>query len=92
DLQTLRARDPLAREVEYVTAQDNVAQFELPTDDFTFINAYLTIRPFSNRKDIALEIRGRNLNNDEGRVHSSFLKDTTPLPGRDVRFAIRTAF
>lgn len=82
----------LRSEVEYVTAQDQVAAFELPTDGFVFVNAFLSIRPFADRKDITLAIQGRNLNNAEGRVHSSFLKDTTPLPGRDVRFTIRTAF
>ncbi len=82
----------LRAEVEYVAEQDNVAAFELPTDDFVFFNLYAAFRPFAKRKDITFEIRGRNLNNDEGRVHASFLKDTTPLPGRDVRFTVRAAF
>ena len=79
-------------ELEYAAEQDRVAAFEFPTDDFLFVNTFLTIRPFTDRKDISFEIRGRNLNNDEGRVHASFLKETAPLPGRDVRFAIRAAF
>lgn len=82
----------LRSEIEYVSGQDNIAAFELPTDDFLFVNAFLAIRPFSNRRDITFEVRGRNLNNDEGRVHASFLKDTTPLPGRDVRFTVRAGF
>ncbi|MEL7019153.1 MAG: TonB-dependent receptor, partial [Pseudomonadota bacterium] len=72
--------------------QDNVAAFEFTTDDFVFVNTYLTIRPFGSRKNLALEVRGRNLNNAEGRVHASFLKETTPLPGRDIRFTIRAGF
>lgn len=82
----------LRGEVEYVSSQDNIAAFELPTDSFVFVNVFAAFRPFADRKDITFEIRGRNLNNDEGRVHASFLKDTTPLPGRDVRFTVRTAF
>ncbi|MEO0832739.1 MAG: TonB-dependent receptor [Pseudomonadota bacterium] len=82
----------LRTEIEYVTSQDNVAAFEFTTDDFVFVNTYLTIRPFGSRKNLALEVRGRNLNNAEGRVHASFLKETTPLPGRDIRFTIRAGF
>jgi len=82
----------LRGEIEYVTAQDNIAAFELPTDSFVFFNSFLTIRPFGNQRDVAFVIRGRNLTNNEGRVASSFLKDTTPLPGRDIRFTIRAGF
>ncbi len=79
-------------EIEYVTAQNNIANFELPTDSFVFINTFLSLRPFGERRDISFEIRGRNLSNNEGRVAASFLKDTTPLPGRDIRFTIRAGF
>lgn len=82
----------LRGEVEYTTAQNNIAAFELPTDDFVFVNLFLTVRPFGERRDVAIDIRARNINDDEGRVHSSFLKDTVPLPGRDVRFAVRLGF
>jgi len=82
----------LRTEIEYVTAQDNIAAFEFATDDFVFVNTYLTVRPFGTRKNLAFEVRGRNLNNAEGRVHASFLKETTPLPGRDIRFTIHAGF
>jgi iron complex outermembrane receptor protein len=35
---------------------------------------------------------GRNLTNAEGRNHSSFTKEYVPLPGRDVRVALRVDF
>ena len=82
----------LKGEVEYVTAQDNIAAFELPTDSYVFVNAFIAVRPFEANRGITFEVRARNLNDAEGRVHSSFLKDTTPLPGRDIRFAVRAAF
>ena len=34
----------------------------------------------------------RNLTDEEGRVHASFLKDELPLPGRNVRFTVTTSF
>lgn len=79
-------------ELEYVAAQNKTADFELSTGDHVFVNLFLTVRPLAGRRDIALEIRARNVNNAEGRSHTSFLKDTTPLPGRDVRVAIRAGF
>ena len=82
----------LRGEVEYVAEQDDVAAFELATDSYVFINTYLAVRPFRSKPNLTFEVRGRNLNDDEGRVHSSFLKDTTPLPGRDIRFTVRTRF
>ncbi len=78
-------------EAEYVDDQNDTASFELPTDSYLFFNLFLTVRPFGNQ-NIALDIRARNINDAEGRTHASFLKDTAPLPGRDVRFAIRAAF
>lgn len=79
-------------EVEFVGEQNEVADFELPTDGFTFVNLFLTVHPFESRPNIAFDIRATNLTDDEGRVHASFLKDTAPLPGRDVRFGVRVAF
>lgn len=82
----------LRGEVEYVTSQFNTADFELPTDSYVFANLFLTIRPFGDRRDVAFDIRARNINNDEGRAHASFLKDTAPLLGRDIRLAVRFGF
>jgi iron complex outermembrane receptor protein len=39
-----------------------------------------------------LVVRGTNLTDEEGRVHSSFLKDLVPLPGRDFRVNARLTF
>jgi iron complex outermembrane receptor protein len=82
----------LRLEVEYNADQNDVASFELPTDSFTFVNLFFTYRPFRNNPDIAFDIRARNLNDDVGRSATSFLKDTAPLPGRDIRFGVRYAF
>ncbi len=81
----------LRTEVEYVAEQEEVANFELPTDAFTQVNVFLSVKPFGSERDISLDIRGRNLNDADARTHSSFLKDTAPLPGRDIRFSIRAA-
>lgn len=79
-------------EVEYNAEQDDVAAFELPTEDFVFVNLYLTLRPFQSQPNLVFDVRARNLNDAEGRAHTSFLKETTPLPGRDIRLGVRYSF
>jgi iron complex outermembrane receptor protein len=72
--------------------QDDLGQNETPTDGFTFLNASLAFRPFGNARDLTLRLDGRNLTDELGRVHASFLKDDLPLPGRNVRFTVTTSF
>jgi len=78
-------------EIEHHAEQAEVAEFELPTESYTFLNASAQWRPLAER-DVVLIAGVRNLADEEGRVHTSFLKDLIPLPGRNVRVAIRAAF
>ena len=78
-------------EVEHIRKQTNITDFELPTDDFTLWNLYLTVRPFEN-KHISLQLRANNLTNKDARSHTSFLKDLAPLPGRDIKVSLKTEF
>ena len=79
-------------EVEYNAAQNDVADFELTTDSFTFVNVFFSVRPFESRPNVSFDIRARNLADAEGRAATSLLKDTTPLPGRDIRLGVRLDF
>jgi iron complex outermembrane receptor protein len=95
-------RANLRLEVEYVDEQDSVAEapegseVDIPgtiqTDDYTFINAYLTMQPFPNAQNITLSLRGRNLTDELARSATSFLSQSAPLPGRDIRFGINMTF
>ena len=71
--------------------QDRVAEYELPTDSYQMINAYLSATPFADRK-LRLFLEGRNLNDAEAREHASFLKDLAPLPGRSFRLGVGYKF
>ena len=82
----------LRGEIEWAADQDDVAAFELPTDGYTLVNAYLTLRPFPAARGVSLRLSGANLANEEARLHTSFLKDVAPLPGRNFKFAVRAAF
>ena len=72
--------------------QDRVAnEFELPTNDYTLLNASLAVRPFV-QQNVTLFAEARNLTNEEAREHASFLKDIAPLPGRNLRVGVAYRF
>ncbi len=79
-------------EVEVVADQDDVATFELPTDGYELINLYATIRPMGADSPFAVQLSATNLSDEEARVHTSFLKDVTPLRGRNFRVALTADF
>jgi iron complex outermembrane receptor protein len=75
-----------------VGEQDRLAAFETPTDGYTFLNASLAFRPQGLEGPWSIRLDGRNLTDEVGRVHSSFLKDDLPLPGRNVRLSLLASF
>ncbi|MEE2848925.1 MAG: TonB-dependent receptor [Pseudomonadota bacterium] len=79
-------------EVRHVGEQDRVAdEFELPTDDYTLVNAAVAVRPFA-QQNVTLFAEARNLTDEEAREHVSFLKDIAPLPGRNLRVGVAYRF
>jgi iron complex outermembrane receptor protein len=82
----------LRGEVEHASDQNRVGEEELPTDGYTTINAYLTLRPFPKAERVAIRLAGMNLNDEEIRLHTSFLKDVAPLPGRNFRISLTAEF
>lgn len=79
-------------EVRHVGEQDRVAnEFELPTDDYTLVNASVALRPFA-QQNVTLFAEARNLTDEEAREHVSFLKDIAPLPGRNLRVGVAYRF
>ena len=84
--------DQLFGQVEgvFVDEQDDVSEFESPTDSYALLNAEASFRlPMENDSDLRIFVRGTNLTDDEARVHSSFLKDLAPLRGRSFLFGVR---
>lgn len=73
--------------------QDRVAEFEHATPGYTLVDAHLAWHADTaqgNAWEIFLD--GSNLLDEEARVHTSFLKDVAPLPGRGVSFGARVFF
>jgi iron complex outermembrane receptor protein len=76
-----------------VMRQDHVAELETSTPGYTLVNieaTYLIKKTRSN--GIRIFLQGKNLLNEEMRVHTSFLKDFAPLPGRALVVGLRGDF
>lgn len=82
----------LARvEMVDIAEQTDIAAFETETPGSTVLNARLAFQPIPG-EDVTLMLDGRNLTDEEVRVHSSFLKDELPRPGRSVRLAVSARY
>lgn len=74
---------------QYAAKQDDIAAFETPTDSYFTVDARLGIEIADGVK---LMLEGRNLTDEEVRLHASPLKDIAPMTGRNFRIAIRAEF
>ncbi|MEM9421000.1 MAG: TonB-dependent receptor [Pseudomonadota bacterium] len=79
-------------EVEYAAEQDDTSEFELPTDSHTLLHAYVSWYPAGKDSGLSFDLQGLNLTDEEARLHTSFLKDRVPLPGRNFRFNVRYTY
>jgi iron complex outermembrane receptor protein len=81
-------------EVEVVrnSKQDKIAAYETDTDGYTMWSAAANYYLALDDLDMTFYLKGRNLTNEEGRVHSSYVKDEVPLPGRSVSLGVRARF
>ena len=92
----------LRLEVQHVAEQNRVGQVPdgsevdiagtIPTDDYTFLNAYFEVKPLKDIENLTVYIRANNLTDEFARSATSFLSQSAPLPGRDFRFGISTRF
>ncbi|MEP5508137.1 MAG: TonB-dependent receptor [Erythrobacter sp.] len=82
----------LRGEVQWFGSQENVTEFEAPTDAFAFVNLYASFRPLPDNDKFVLQIAGENLFDVDGRRHSSFSKEFAPLPGRNLTLSARFGF
>lgn len=78
-------------ELRHAFAQNrNQPHVEAPTPSHTLLNADIqySITPRHGRS-FTIYLRASNLLNKEARLHTSFLKEVTPLPGRSLSAGIR---
>jgi iron complex outermembrane receptor protein len=88
------SRGPLALggEIQFVGSQNRIAENETRTDGHELTSVYANYRFVSGRVSWDLFLRGTNLGDREARLHTSFLKEVAPLPGRNVVAGVRASF
>jgi iron complex outermembrane receptor protein len=89
------AAGSLSGDVEYYHTfeQDKIALYETRTAGYDMLNATLSYRfDLGRAKAVELYVRGTNLLNELAFVHTSFVKDQSPLRGRNFVIGMRHAF
>ena len=72
--------------------QDKFASYETQTDGYTLVSAAMNYYTTVADSDVTVFLKGNNLTDRVARVHSSFLKDVAPLPGRSFVLGARVNF
>ena len=78
--------------VKRVASQEDVFSTEEETDGYTMIDAKVGYRRNIGSTIQSISLQGLNLGNTLARAHTSFLKETVPLPGRDIRLTYAIHF
>ena len=78
--------------VHHYGEQDDVANNEEATDDYTLLNFEAQYFLDFNDKEVVIYFQGQNLTDEYAEVHSSFLKEQAPLPGRNFSLGVRGYF
>ena len=82
----------LRTEVQWSGAQNRTANFETPTDSFTFVNTSIAWKPLQGADNLTVIFQVENIFDVEGRRHASFTKDFVPLAGRNFKISARASF
>ncbi|WP_407354634.1 TonB-dependent receptor domain-containing protein [Luteimonas sp. R10] len=86
---------PVSADLEYYRtfSQDRFASYETETGGYHMVNATLSYRlDLGAAKSVEFYLRGTNLTNELAFVHTSFVKDQSPLRGRSFLVGIRHQF
>lgn len=78
--------------VTHYTEQDEIGYLETSTDGYTMLDMNFNYYFNTEMGDLTLYLKGHNLTDEHARVHSSFLKNSVPLPGRGFSLGIRGGF
>tara|TARA_Y100001936_G_scaffold244586_1_gene285207 strand:+ start:20079 stop:22223 length:2145 start_codon:yes stop_codon:yes gene_type:complete len=77
----------------HVLKQNKRAALETSTDEYTMVNlaAGYTMK-MSRSTKLTVFLQGKNLMNEDIRIHTSYLKDFAPRPGRALLIGVRGQF
>jgi iron complex outermembrane receptor protein len=77
----------------FIDDQNRTSEFETPTDGYTLLEAGVNYtHTTSTNNEWIFFLRGTNLTDRQARVHTSFLVDQAPLPGRGFTLGARLLF
>ncbi len=72
--------------------QNKIADYETGTTGYTLFDASISYDLEMDGKDGTLYLNLDNISDELGFVHTSFIKEQAPLPGRNIRFGARIYF
>ncbi|MDN4502772.1 TonB-dependent receptor [Alteromonadaceae bacterium BrNp21-10] len=75
--------------VSHYTKQSNIATYETATPAYTLVSASVNYYLNTDTVDLTFFVKGQNLMDEYATVHSSFIKDIAPLPGRGISIGIK---
>lgn len=76
----------------HVANQNDIANFELPTEGYDLLDLNVNWVHYSDRFETLVFLRADNLLDEEIREHASFIKDIAPRPGRSISAGFRLTF
>lgn len=76
----------------HVDEQKKLAPMETRTKGYNWLDATVTYHLPVASAQLALFVKAENLSDTEARVHTSFLKDIAPKPGRNISIGLRGTF
>ncbi len=74
------------------TKQNKTSSMETATEGYEALNATLSYRLPVDTGELVLFFKAENIADTEARVHTSFIKDIAPRPGRNFSLGIRGEF
>jgi iron complex outermembrane receptor protein len=78
--------------INHYFEQDEIASLETVTDSYTMVDLNVNYYLDGFGSDFVIYAKANNLTDEVAKVHSSFLKDVSPLPGRNFSLGIRGSF
>ncbi|MFT5003699.1 MAG: iron complex outermembrane receptor protein [Flavobacteriales bacterium] len=78
--------------VSHYFEQTHTAELETSTDSYVMVDANVNYHFSLGQHDLAAYFKVINLTDEYAQVHTSFLKDLTPLAGRSVTLGVRGSF
>jgi iron complex outermembrane receptor protein len=72
--------------------QERITQYETQTDGYTMVDLHVSYDLPIMNESMSVYFKGENLTDTEARVHTSFLKNIAPRPGRNLTLGVKGYF